>query len=404
MAQCPPHESFGWRRAYTDASILRAALWFHTDDLVDAQVLAAIALLDRAIVLAGAPGDGRLDLILDLIASIQAVCFADTVGTALPQLFSTKAHGVRTCTAAADSVPRLRAAPSFSSFVTTHSCRPFILSGYALEWPALREHAWTSKTYLRTIAGRGRQVPVEVGHDYRKDDWTQRIMDWDAFLGGVDTSPEVLYLAQHDLFKQFPALADDLVVPDYVYAALPPTHHYPEYRPPNNDQQLIMNVWIGPGAATSPAHTVRVVFVEVYLTQPSYRYRIHSITSTVSSGAIPIFNSVLMQLVVQIVGQKTVWLAPPSVTASMSAYDGDASNQIHNPASNREHAEMSNTSCLDVFAPREVTEKDHPAFWRDVVPYAMTATLQPGDALFFPAGWWHAMRSETTSFSVSMWF
>jgi hypothetical protein len=87
----------------------------------------------------------------------------------------------------------------------------------------------------------------------------------------------------------------------------------------------------------------------------------------------------------------------------MSAFGGAAA-QAHNPAANREHADMSNTSRLDVFAPREDSESTHPAFTRDVVPSAMSATLQPGDILFFPAGWWHAMRSESTSFSVSMWF
>ena len=46
----------------------------------------------------------------------------------------------------------------------------------------------------------------------------------------------------------------------------------------------------------------------------------------------------------------------------------------------------------------------YPDFWKDVPPRAMSVTLEPGDLLFFPPGWWHAMRSEETSFSVSMWF
>lgn len=60
---------------------------------------------------------------------------------------------------------------------------------------------------------------------------------------------------------------------------------------------------------------------------------------------------------------------------------------------------MGNTSRLDVFS----TNSDS-GFLDQVVPSSMTATLGPGDMLFFPPGWWHAMRSETTSFSVSMWF
>ena len=32
------------------------------------------------------------------------------------------------------------------------------------------------------------------------------------------------------------------------------------------------------------------------------------------------------------------------------------------------------------------------------------AVLGPGDALFIPAGWWHYVRSLSTSFSVNYWF
>jgi ribosomal protein L16 Arg81 hydroxylase len=69
---------------------------------------------------------------------------------------------------------------------------------------------------------------------------------------------------------------------------------------------------------------------------------------------------------------------------------------------------MSNTSQVDAFP---ATSEDmarsrviHPEFWDNVVPHALSVTLEPGDLLFFPPGWWHAMRSEETSFSVSMWF
>lgn len=65
---------------------------------------------------------------------------------------------------------------------------------------------------------------------------------------------------------------------------------------------------------------------------------------------------------------------------------------------------MSNTSQVDVFAAEEQLAKMFPLFTERVAPQAMCATLEPGDLLFFPPGWWHAMRSEETSFSVSMWF
>jgi ribosomal protein L16 Arg81 hydroxylase len=59
---------------------------------------------------------------------------------------------------------------------------------------------------------------------------------------------------------------------------------------------------------------------------------------------------------------------------------------------------MGNTSRLDVFS------TDNNEEYPNLIPSSMTATLGPGDMLFFPPGWWHAMRSESTSFSISMWF
>jgi lysine-specific demethylase 8 len=78
----------------------------------------------------------------------------------------------------------------------------------------------------------------------------------------------------------------------------------------------------------------------------------------------------------------------------------------HNPAANTTNPSMSNTSQVDVFASAtaEQGRQIHPLFWEKVVPNAFSAVLEPGDLLFFPPGWWHAMRSEEKSFSVSMWF
>lgn len=108
--------------------------------------------------------------------------------------------------------------------------------------------------------------------------------------------------------------------------------------------------------------------------------------------------------VAQVVGRKTVWLCPPSAAGSMYAYPPAESNSHHNPAANTTEPSMSNTSQVDVFASREDGIQKHPEFWGNAVPHALSATLQSGDLLFFPPGWWHAMRSEEKSFSVSMWF
>jgi lysine-specific demethylase 8 len=67
-------------------------------------------------------------------------------------------------------------------------------------------------------------------------------------------------------------------------------------------------------------------------------------------------------------------------------------------------SELGNTSQVGVFSDVDELKEDFPNFVRDVIPVSMRATLGPGDVLFFPPGWWHAMKSESTSFSFSMWF
>src|ERR1700691_4752243 len=130
----------------------------------------------------------------------------------------------------------------------------------------MQEHPWASIDYLRSIAAPGRMVPIEVGSDYRNDDWTQKMMVWNDFLAALDSQghadqdkPDVLYLAQHDLLKQFPTLRADIIVPDYVYASLEPPADFPGYKPPSNEEQLVVNAWLGPGGTISPAHTVSLI-------------------------------------------------------------------------------------------------------------------------------------------------
>jgi hypothetical protein len=90
----------------------------------------------------------------------------------------------------------------------------------------------------------------------------------------------------------------------------------------------------------------------------------------------------------QVVGTKTVWLAPPKFIAEMYPLQSDSG--------------LSSTTSLDVFSP--ITEEAYPLFVAHVLNESMATMLHPGDLLFFPAGWWHAMRSEEKSFSVSFWF
>lgn len=231
-----------WQTMYTEASVLKALASLSRSGFVD-----AIGTLDSAIIIAG--GRGRHDLILDLIKKIQGLYLPSKrlQEENISQTLSTPVIQVQT---ALRSILALDSAPSFFAFQKHYCHGPFILRDYANNWPALSR--WSSMHYLRTVAGPGRIVPIELGKDYRTLDWTQKLMPWDEFLSCLHQPSSQVYLAQHNLFMQFPELRDDIYPPDYVYAAL----DAPNYTPPANEERLITNVWFGPAGTISPAHTV----------------------------------------------------------------------------------------------------------------------------------------------------
>lgn len=181
----------------------------------------------------------------------------------------------------------------------------------SLEWPALTR--WKSATYILDTVGLGRIVPVELGKSYTDKGWGQKIVAFEDFLGEIgyervdaylkgyglkcggkgleeiaaiatkneaesgldgkgagadeerETDTRPMYLAQHDLFRQFPSLTLDFEHPPYVYSAPDPPANYPTYTPPGNEQGVITNAWVGSGSKqiTSPAHTVSPGFQPV---------------------------------------------------------------------------------------------------------------------------------------------
>ncbi|KAG9004797.1 hypothetical protein FRB94_002046 [Tulasnella sp. JGI-2019a] len=315
----------------------------------------AIGRIDKAIITCGA-GDVS-DISQELIQRIQGRYLP--LGLPSPLDNSPFPIGSNACgpPTAIMAVLRLER-PSMSAY-RQHWHSPFVSPSYAAGWPAMTSHPWNLPAYLKKVAGRGRMVPVEIGEDYRKDDWNQELMDWEHLLNrlssqNVERNQPTVYLAQHSLFNQFPALRADIEVPPYVYSVPPVPADYPTYEPPTNDEQLVINTWIGPGGTVSPAHTD------------------------------PYYNCY-----VQIVGRKTVWLAPPSATPWMYPHD----------------LSLSNTSQVDVFSVNTDGQLcSFPLFHEHIPPIAQWVTLGPGDLLIFPPGWWHAMRSEDVSVSLSMWF
>ena len=247
---------YHFRRLYTDACILKSVHDTSVPPLDSLAVTQAIEHLDKAIIVAGAAGPGRHDLILNLIRRIQSEHMSLLRPLPPPDVsLSTKAPSTPVpVLAARQSVPRFDIAPSLASFQRLIASRPFIVPGHATHWPALNEHPWYSTHYLRTVSGPGRAVPVEVGSDYRTDDWFQKIMGWDDFVMSLNHPPNMLYMAQHSLFLQFPNMREDIIVPDYVYSCPNSSDSFPDYKPPTNDEQLVINAWLGPKGTISPAH------------------------------------------------------------------------------------------------------------------------------------------------------
>jgi hypothetical protein len=260
MSSLPLSASLCWRRLYTDASLFFALSKVSNPVKInEAAATEAVAALDRAIIIAGAPG--RVELIYRLIKDIQ-----DDHLTLVPLEISP--HTIQQCmteiyhsSVFSAEIPCIQPPPSI--FGREWSEKPFVLRsyGHVQHWKALS--SWASIEYLRSVAGPGRIVPVEVGKDYRTEEWTQRLMSWDSFLQSLDfperpaqPQGEVLYLAQHNLLMQFPALEGDIGIPEYVYACPDPPSCYPAYKPPGNVDQLVINVWLGPKGTISPAHTV----------------------------------------------------------------------------------------------------------------------------------------------------
>ncbi|KAH8833971.1 Clavaminate synthase-like protein [Flagelloscypha sp. PMI_526] len=376
MPGSEPSELRRLRLLYADTSILLAfqslflCLNAQHESTRQEKRLFAVSLLDHAIIITGPPQE-RYDLIQALILRIQVSMSPSSLSIEAVEPDKASPNLAKHLPTAINEVAIYTSLPSLSSFAREAALRPFVLKGLASEWPAVT--SWLSPEYLLRVTGLGRIVPVEVGSDYRSDEWAQRLMPWEDFLRHLfSRSPysndsEVLYLAQHNIFSQFPDLRNDFHIPDYVYAGLNAPASFPSYEPPTNDEQLVINAWIGDHSARSPAHID------------------------------PFFN-----LYAQVVGRKQVWLAPPSMSSRMYPLE----RARNHPAENKlAKSEMSNTSRIDVFSD-DPLDVEFPDFASTVPQAALSVVLEPGDVLCFPPGWWHAMRvyGAGPSMSLSFWF
>lgn len=222
--------------------------------------------------------------------------------------------------------------------------KPALLLNTFNHWPALRR--WKDLNYILRIAGH-RLMPIEIGTDYTSAKWTQQLMRLNEFL-----------------YRQFPANRDDTKSsPSIEYLAQYELfEHVPELRKDfmipdycslceegtESDGEVDIKAWLGPKGTVTPLHQ-----------DPKHN------------------------LLCQIFGKKHIILA--STEDSEFLY----------PHSSRL---VSNTSQINV------ENLDYKRF-----PLAKHATfyhltIETGDCLYIPPKWWHYVRAESPSLSVSFWW
>lgn len=226
--------------------------------------------------------------------------------------------------------------------------QPLTIPALAVDWPAVAEGRWnTPGFWVKLTCGGHRLVPVECGQSYTDSDWSVALMPFAEILFQMTAlSPpkaKICYMAQYNLADQFPALAYDVLTPDFCYA-----FHNEE---DTSDGTVVMNMWLGPAGTVSPLHR-------------DPRHNVY----------------------VQVVGYKYFRLYPPGTAVYA---DATATG-------------MTTTSMIDINDDSPENRHRYPEFdwdsgYRDIV-------LGPGNALFIPCGWWHYVRSLSPSIGVNFWF
>jgi lysine-specific demethylase 8 len=285
---------------------------------------------------------------------------------------------------------------------------PFIITNALDHWPSISdpERTWANPRHLlhRTLGGR-RLVPVELGRSYTDESWGQKIITFKEFLIEYmlqdplqpENERKTGYLAQHDLFAQIPELRTDLCIPDFCYANVPEPEvdeqhdghtgalngrDEDEDEDDDADREPMLNAWFGPAHTISPLHT-----------DPHHN------------------------ILAQAIGRKYVRLYAPSQTDKLY------------PRTREGEVDMSNTSQIDVELAMKILEgrsfepvsengeavsgtndmkQARDGFAAQFPMYQeadfVEDVLEAGDCLFIPRGWWHHIRSLSTSCSVSFWW
>ncbi|EDX00825.1 bifunctional peptidase and arginyl-hydroxylase JMJD5 [Drosophila yakuba] len=267
--------------------------------------------------------------------------YLDKGGAAAPSSETLPTLEPLTRVSSACDIPQLDA-PSLEEFQTKcfKAGQPALLLNTIQHWPAL--HKWLDLNYLLQVAG-NRTVPIEIGSNYASDEWSQQLVKIRDFLSrqfGKDTSKTDQNIEYLAQHELFSQIS-----------ALKEDISIPDYCTISDGDApgaVDIKAWLGPAGTVSPMHY-----------DPKHN------------------------LLCQVFGSKRIILAAPEDTANLYPHESEF---------------LANTARIDA---AQLDPDTYPLVAK-VKFYQLL--LQPGDCLYLPPKWWHYVRSEAPSFSVSFWW
>ncbi|EXJ57341.1 hypothetical protein A1O7_07688 [Cladophialophora yegresii CBS 114405] len=439
-----------WFRLYTDASVAKVLKLVGLDSSpeddpvggyrLDGHLDEIVSILDMALIMAG--GLGRQDLIHGILAELQTIVrgAADVDERPPKRRRLDKSFLAEETNDAfvvdSVSVPSLGFPvetldhPSLTEFAKHIQQRrePAVLTNVLGHWPALDK--WKSISFwLEITLGGRRLVPIEVGRSYTDDDWGQKVVPFREFLTHYiqrqfDHGPnsesanggQTGYLAQHDLFKQIPALRNDIAVPDYCYLDAPPAEAgSPVALAKAKESAKRTTKPIATPSMACSSSSEGDTADEADLEAEPQMHIWFGPAWTIS----PLHHDPYHNILCQVAGKKYVRLYSPDHSKALLPKRGDEpaphsrppedlgelSDVLYPDGQEQDTIDMSNTSQIDVAAmelsPLEDWDDVYPGISR--VPY-VECVLEAGQALYIPIGWWHYVRSCSVGISVSFWW
>ncbi|KAH8380032.1 hypothetical protein KR009_008565 [Drosophila setifemur] len=199
---------------------------------------------------------------------------------------------------------------------------------------------WLDLNYLLQVAG-NRTVPIEIGSNYASEEWSQQLVKIRDFL-------------QRQFGKNKGNQEIEYLAQHELFSQIPALKRdicIPDYCTIGKEDQpgaVDIKAWLGPAGTISPMHY-----------DPKHN------------------------LLCQVFGSKKIILAAPKDTENLYPHESEF---------------LGNTSQIDA---ANLDFDSHPLV-RKVKFFELL--LQPGDCLYMPPKWWHYVRSEAPSFSVSFWW